>query len=293
MLYEGGLFAQFEPSCLFISKKGDDARDSLLIVHLEKKYDVTVISDGAFYDSVLTVDSLKQYDFGFFSESVRTWTLEFGVPQVKTVPIPMFLLEGYMSKSILMGWTTQPADTGFGTVTDSLALNNGNKVLIVDDTGHDLSAGFGLAEEVTVNSQAHVTSHANLTFTVPEIDHIPIAVSSMNPEWTVVMGVETGTTVWNDDGTELTVSDTTVTQNRAALVGIHANVNEFITEDGYKLIDAGIEWILGGAQEPTDDFVTKAIESQSGRFMAEFNRKNSSGLAPGFLKKSICFEDLR
>ncbi len=26
---------------------------------------------------------------------------------------------------------------------------------------------------------------------------------------------------------------------------------------------------------------------------AQFNRKNSSGLAPGFLKKSICFEDLR
>jgi hypothetical protein len=208
--------------------------------------------------------------------------MEYG-PEVKfkTIPIPTFLLEGYMTKSKILGWTTQPSDTGFGTIDDSLALNGGNKAVIVDDTGHDLSAGFSPAAEVVINSQAHATKHSNLTFTVPEIDHIPIAVSFFNPEWTVAMGVEKGTTVWNDDGTALTVSDSTVTENRAALVGLHANVNEFITEDGYKLIDAGVEWVLDRIQGQTDEFVIKTIESQKGRFMAEFKAKPTASLIDG------------
>ncbi len=257
MLCAGGLFAQIQPSCLFISKKGNDARDSLVIEYLEQSYDVTVVNDGDFDTNDLTLEDMLTYDFAFFSESTRTWVFEYDAQiNIRTIPIPFFLLEGYMAGSGRLGWTTTAADTGYGTVKDSLALNNGNKVLILDNTGHDLSAGFGVGTEITVNSQAHATKHSNVTWTVPEIDFIQIAVSVFNPEWTVVMGVEAGTEVFNADGTVIGGHDSLTTQNRAALVGIHANVNEFITEDGYKLIDAGIEWVLADPISSINDEIS-------------------------------------
>jgi hypothetical protein len=37
-----------------------------------------------------------------------------------------------------------------------------------------------------------------------------------------------------------------VSTARCAAVGINANANNFLTDDAFKLIQAGIDWILAG-----------------------------------------------
>ncbi len=251
--------AEPRTSCAFFSKKGWDSRDSLLIEKLKETYDVSILNARDLYDELFPIDTLQNFDFTFISESVSDWPWQYGSegPQIRSIPIPMLLLEGYLSQSGVLGWTTANTDTGYGAIfQDSSQLGVANKVLIVDDAGHDLSAGFAYGSEVTLVSDAYAADI--LTFCVPEIDYTQIAVSSLEPEKSVVIGVEKGTTVWNKDGTVLEVSDSTVTKSRAAMVGIHAEANDFITEDGFKLIQAGIDWILKDPATAIDDMVAVA-----------------------------------
>jgi Secretion system C-terminal sorting domain len=244
LLYAGSLFAQPKLSAGFFSKKGWNDNDSLLFKKLGEKYDLTLFNARDFVDSTLFISDLEQFDFLFVSESVSSWPWEYGDgPGIRSIPVPMVMLEGWLTKPEVLGWTTAAADTGYGTLfQDSTQLGVANNILILDDTGHELSAGFNSGDEVTLVTDSHTWDI--LTFTVPEIEYIPIAVSSLDPEKTIVMGVEAGTTVWNKEGTVLGESDSTVTENRAALVGVFAGANDFITDDGYKLIDAAIKWVL-------------------------------------------------
>jgi hypothetical protein len=230
--------------CAFFSQKGWNPLDSLLVEKLKEDYDVSILNPRSIYDESMSIDTLYHFDFTFISESVSSWPWEYGDgPKIRSIPIPMVMTEGYIAKPEVLGWTTANVDTGYGAIfQDSSQLGVAHKVLITDNTGHELSAGFGLGTEVELVTNSYAEDV--LTFCVPEIDYIPIAVSSLEPGKTVVLGVEKGTTVWNKAGTVLEASDTTVTQSRAAMVGIHAKANDFITEDGYKLITAGIQWIL-------------------------------------------------
>ena len=244
MLFAGSLMAQPKLSAGFFSKKGWNDNDSLLFKNLSETYDLTLLNARDFVDSTLFISDLEEFDFIFVSESVSSWPWEYGDgPGIRSIPVPMVMLEGWLSKPEVLGWTTAPSDTGYGTLfQDSTQLGVANKILFVDDSDHPLAAGFKSGDEITLVSDSHTNDI--LTFTVPEIDYIPIAVSSLDPEKTIVMGVEAGTTVWNKDGTVLGESDSTVTQNRAALVGVFAGANDFITDDGYKLIHAAVDWVL-------------------------------------------------
>ncbi|HGY55322.1 MAG TPA: T9SS type A sorting domain-containing protein [Caldithrix abyssi] len=252
LFLSGSLFAEGRYSCLFISKKGNSPKDSLLIEHLSKYYDVRVISDGAFYDSTLTVDSLKQYDFGFLSESVRTWTLQYGIPKLTTVPIPLMYLELYASKAAIAGWVSR--DGQYGAIFDS--TGTGKTVVITDQTGHELAAGFNYGDVVQIVDSTNSDALATLTFCTPEVDYIDIARSQYDAELSVVFGVEAGTQLFDTDST---LSDTLKSENRAAAVGIFSDANDYITEDGYKLIDAGIDWILKGTPDAIGDDITNTI----------------------------------
>ncbi len=244
MLFAGSLMAQPKLSAGFFSKKGWNDNDSLLFKNLSETYDLTLLNARDFVDSTLFISDLEQFDFIFVSESVSSWPWEYGDgPGIRSIPVPMVMLEGWLSKPEVLGWTTAPSDTGYGTLyQDSTQMGVANKILFVDDSDHPLAAGFKSGDEITLVTDSHVQDI--LTFTVPEIDYIPIAVSSLDPEKTIVMGVEAGTVVWNKDGTVLGESDSTVTENRAALVGIFAAANDYITDDGYKLIHAAVDWVL-------------------------------------------------
>jgi hypothetical protein len=68
----------------------------------------------------------------------------------------------------------------------------------------------------------------------PTIKVIPIA-TFRDTSLFVACAVDSGT---------LLADSMTISKNRAVTIGIHQNAYQFITDDAYKLIQAGIHWIL-------------------------------------------------
>jgi hypothetical protein len=233
-------------SCLFVSSGPAPGAsvDSMLILHLAETYDLTVVDDDSVEAGVVTNDDLIAHDFGFISESVGSGKIDRAVVNFgKTCPVPMFYTELYCTKPGITGWGS--AEGFWGSITDS--TGDGRKVIIIDDTS-PLSAGFALNTEVEIVSGTDNEELNVLTYGVPEVDYIPIAVSAVDPMLSVVFGVEAGTALYDDLG--LVIDPSVVTENRAAAVGIYAAANNYITADGYKLMDTAIQWILG--EEPND-----------------------------------------
>ena len=238
----GSILAQ--QTCLFIGSKPDPGADvdAALIDHLKQSYQVTIVDDDSLMAGVVTIEDMKKYDFAFISESASTWRLSSAPNNIyKIAPVPMFYTELYASKPSIAGWVS--AEGFFGTINDS--TGEGGKVIIVDEENHPLAAGFANGTEVDIVSATNDSANLGmLTYCIPEIDYIPIGVWAGDPELSVVFGVEAGTPLWDDLG--VSIDPNLVSENRAAAVGIFAPANDYITEDGFKLIDAGIAWILAG-----------------------------------------------
>jgi hypothetical protein len=97
-----------------------------------------------------------------------------------------------------------------------------------------LSAGFPKGKEFKLASNTSVPGEAEIAFNTT-IDVIPIAALRDSSSLLVACGVEKGT---------MLADSATVTLNRAVTIGIHASSYQYITDDAYKLIQAGIHWIL-------------------------------------------------
>jgi hypothetical protein len=222
-------------SCIFIRTKYPERqyRDSSLIARMEKYYDLTPVAD-----TLVTIDEMKKYDFCFVSESISDWVMAMLGPEFKAAPIPTFHGELWLAQPAIRGFVS--ADGLYGTISDS--SGNGGKVTIIDGS-HFLAAGFADGTEVTIASNTDEADEFGiLSYCIPEIDHIPIAVSVDDPNKVVVMGVEEETPLWDDLG--LAIDPNITNKNRIAAVGLYAMAHNYITEDGYKLIDAGIKWIM-------------------------------------------------
>ncbi len=225
-----------------------DPKDSLLIAYLSETYEVTVVDDDSVKDGVFTSEDLKAHDFGFVSESASGWRLKNSGDFYKLADVPMFYTELYASHSKTTGWVSATGVSG-GTIDDSTGM--GTKVKIVDDSGHPLAAGFASGSEVMLVSGPADgdESLATLTYSIPEVNHIPIAVWAGDETLSVIFGVEVDTELFDRAGEAM--QDSLRTKHRSAAVGIFSSANSNITEDGFKLIDAGIEWILS-KDVPTD-----------------------------------------
>jgi hypothetical protein len=55
------------------------------------------------------------------------------------------------------------------------------------------------------------------------------------------MGIEAGTVLYNEQDVK---DGSLTTAARCAAVGIDANANNFLTDDAFGLIQAGIDWVL-------------------------------------------------
>ncbi|MBN2410231.1 T9SS type A sorting domain-containing protein [candidate division KSB1 bacterium] len=245
-------------SCAFISTGYSDRKmwDMPLIAYLEKTYDVTVVTDDNIMDGEFTIDDLKKYDFAFMSESISDWKLGGADDDfIKKAPIPFFYTDLCLAAPAYMGIVS--AEGLYGTIIDS--VGNGGKVIIVDQDNHPLNGGFESGTQVNILRD---TDEGNIrgifTYCVPEVNHIPIAVWAGDPQLTVVFGLEAGTRLY--DGLGLTIDPNLVNEHRVAAVGIVAQATKYITIDGCKLIDAGINWILetGTAVEDEEKYVTSA-----------------------------------
>jgi hypothetical protein len=220
LLIQGRVFAQ--QRCMFVSAAADpgDARDLPIIDKLLSwGYDVTVVASSAL--ATMTPDDYAQYDFGFLSESPNS--SDFG--PLKGHPLPLLILEAWAcAKPAVLSWASAQDVKNTGPLY----------VLITDDTEHQLAAGFPTGTDFLLASDTSVEGEAEVAFKV-SIDVIPIAVFLEEPDYLSICGVEEGT---------LLADETDVTINRAAAIGIHANAYEFITDEAYQLIQAGISWIL-------------------------------------------------
>jgi hypothetical protein len=210
-------------SCLFLSAAPDpgDLRDSVIIAKLRSwNYDVTVMASLAL--PTMTADSFAQYDFAFLSETPNSsdyWPL-------KGHPLPLLNLEGWAcSKPSVLDWTNAYGIT---------VANWDTVCIMVDSTNSPLSAGFPKGKEFKLASNTSVPGEAEIAFNTT-IDVIPIAALRDSSSLLVACGVEKGT---------MLADSATVTLNRAVTIGIHASSYQYITDDAYKLIQAGIHWIL-------------------------------------------------
>ena len=120
------------------------------------------------------------------------------------------------------------------TSTQSVANVGPLYILITDATGHQLAAGLPTGTDLQLATESSVEGEAEVQF-IPGIEVIPIASFLDDDTQTSICGVEEGT---------LLADGTTITENRAEAIGIHANAYEFITDEAYQLMQAGIHWIL-------------------------------------------------
>jgi hypothetical protein len=211
-------------SCLFLSAAADpgDQRDSIVIAKLRSwNYIVTIAASFAL--PAMTADTFAQYDFAFMSESPNSSDYY----PLKGQPLPLLNLEAWAAdKPNVLDWT------------DPFKLSVANwdttTCIIVDSTKSPLSAGFPKGKEFKLVSNTSVPGEAEIAFR-PTINVIPIAALKDSSSLLVACAVDSGT---------LLADSVTVAKNRAVTIGIHASAYQYITDDAYKLIQAGIHWIL-------------------------------------------------
>jgi hypothetical protein len=220
--------------CLFISESSTavpDPKDEILIGYLEDRYMVNIATGDDVKAHVYSVDDFKAYDFVFVSESVSSSDTK----DLKGAPVPLFYTELWASKWDVTGWVpTNESPTYYGNTTVD------ETVVKIVDGDHPLAAGFATGAEITVVTDSENATDY-LTYSVPQVDHIPIATLAADETKVVVMGIEAGTVLYNEQNVK---DGSLTTAARCAAVGINANANNFLTDDAFTLIQAGIDWIL-------------------------------------------------
>ncbi len=195
---------------------------------------------------------MVNYKFMFVSKAISSSDLARlrgatqGTWQTGWLPIPTVNMDNWASRVSALGFVS--GSSGYGNIA--------GKVKIVDGTNSPLSAGISKGTEISITS--NTTSQdktAQNTYATPDpkVKVIPIAASSNDSTKLVAFGVEKGTAVFNSAG----VNDGTVkTTARYAAVGIHELAYPFITNDGWKLIKAAINWV-------TDTGTSTGVEEKS------------------------------
>ncbi len=172
-------------------------------------------------------EDYANYDFAFISESIGSGDLSASATSPSggtfySIPLPTASLEGWLVKPGAMDWQTVRNVNNFAP----------ELIKIVDNTGSVLAAGFSEGSTVTLCG-----SDGLLVGSVPQIPIIPIATLSSNDSMQVIYGIEAGTIN--------AVGDTIL--NRVAVIGINAVSYTSLTEDAFKFIKAGINWVSGSA----------------------------------------------
>jgi len=168
-------------------------------------------------------EDFKQYDFAFVSETIGSGDLGKHPDDDKgfrNIPIPLVTTEGWLAKPGAMDWMANRAVNNYAP----------EAVKIVDQTGHALSAGHNVNDQVTL-----VTDQQNGLIIAGELDIpvIEIGVLSSLDSMLVIYGIEPGVKSFAGDSIE----------NRVAVIGIHEVGYPTMTKDAWEFIKAGIDWV--------------------------------------------------
>jgi len=220
--------------CLFVSEEiGPMATDVELYAWLQSKYDVTVEDVDNIKVNAPDTTTIKKagYDFILISESIGSSDAN----PLKGFSMPILLLEAYMTRMDATGWcNTTTSNINYGATTGP-----GDSLVTIVNGNHTIAAGFTKGTDVAILSKIDGTN--SLTWSKPMIKCDTIAVLKSDPTRVIVMAVEKGTTVYDNAGNK-----TFIQKARIALVGVYANNNKNISSKGYKIIEAGINWITAG-----------------------------------------------
>ena len=222
----------YAQECLFIAA-ADTLKDT-------EKNVSQKLEDWGYNISVVIVDNLVNYteadyagfDFTFASESINSSKLA----PLKLMPIPLVNTEAWASKPAALAWS-DPAS----------AVNIAPEpVMIVDNTGNPLAAGYKDGDIVDL-----VADPAGLMITtVPTIDVIPIGVLDSDPSKSIIYGIEKGTTL----------TDGSITENRAVCIGIHEFGYSSMTDAGFEFIHAAINWVTEGSPDAIEEITKTPVE---------------------------------
>lgn len=238
-----------QQECLFISSAtapGADGDQDLIEEIINWGYAVTVV--GAVDDLPnFTQADFDYYDFAFLSETINSSN----ATPLRGHPLPLVTTEAWAC--------AKPAVLGWASVQD-VANQPPESILIIAETGNPLAAGFAENEEVSIISGSNVETEGVISF-VPTIDVIYVASLASDDAQIVVAGVDSGIVL---------ADDATITQNRAAVVGIHASAYDWITEDGVKMLQAAVHWVL----RESETFVETASNKVPEQFELNQNYPN-------------------
>ncbi len=163
----------------------------------------------------LTSSDYAKYDLAVASESPSSG--DFGKGIFPSVPIPLVIFEGWAVKPGAMDWQKDKVVNNY----------NAEPVKIVDQTNSPLAAGFSYGSTVTLCDSGLIIA------SIPQIPIIPIANMTSVDSMSVIYGIEKGTIN--------AVGDTI--QNRVEVIGLHELSYTSLTNDAFKFIKAGINWV--------------------------------------------------
>jgi hypothetical protein len=213
-----------QKNMLYVSSIGGQGAlesDYFIAKFTEWGYTLTIIAVNDL--GVYFPEDLEPYDLMFIDEIVPSASLQPAQSILEPAIIPIVTTENYAIRANIMGWCN-----------NTQATNIGAEPVEIVDGSHPLAAGFATGQLVTINSGAG--ANEDLIPNLPEIPFIPVAKSTSMPDLYIAYGMEPGNTSVN--GVEIL--------NRCAIIGFHANGYAAITEDGYKMLKAALEWVTAG-----------------------------------------------
>ncbi len=156
-----------------------------------------------------------EYDVAVASESPGSGDFAKGI--FPSVPVPLVILEG---------WAAKPGAMDFQK--DRVVNNYDSEPMkIVDQTNSPLTAGFSYGSTVALCDSGLMIG------SVPQIPIIPIANLTSIDTMCVIYGIEKGTV--NAVGVTI--------QNRVEVIGLHELCYLSLTDDAFKFIKSGINWV--------------------------------------------------
>ena len=252
---------------LYVSSIGGQGAlesDYFIAKFTEWGYSLVVIAPGDL--SVYFPEDLDPYDLIFIDEIVSSSSLEPCQFLLEPAIIPVVTTENYAIRANILGWCN-----------NTQATNIGAEPVKIIDGDHPLAAGFATDALVTLNSGGG--ANEDLIPNLPEIDFIAVAQSTSMTDLYIAYGVEPGTVSVN--GVDIL--------NRCAVVGYHANGYSAITDDGYALLKAAIEW-ASADQTAVDDIAAPDKYSLSQNYPNPFNPETSIDFSlakPGYTTVTV------
>jgi hypothetical protein len=236
----------FQKYCLFVSTLSDtgDARDVPVINKLRSwGYEVNVVASSTTLTWTVA-DSFSQYDFAFLSESPNSSDYA----PFRGHPLPMIILEAWACAKVnVLNWSKYPAAV---SNYDSLPL------IIAAGASAQLTGGLASGLELKFTNGCDSTAEGAEIGFIPTISNIPMAMfkcDTLIGTMVATIGVDSSALAFTgglltaacavETGT-LLADSVTATLNRAVAIGIHADSYQYITEEAYAMILAGIQWVL-------------------------------------------------